>query len=309
MASQQSSSLGQLPEGVFSILDTDLYKLTMQCCVLKYFPETQVQYNLTNRTPDMRLNRSAYQWLQRQIKNLENIQLSEDELAFLKSTCPYLTPQYLRYLQSFRFRPAEQIELSFLATEDGHGDDEVGDIELHTKGSWLETILYEIPLLALVSEAYFKFIDRDWNHDGQREKALDKGRQLLENGCIFSEFGSRRRRDYHTQELVIHGLKDAQEEASKQGWKGKLSGTSNVHFAMKFGITPVGTVAHEWFMGIAAATDNYEDANEIALKYWVATFGEGVSDLGYDSWTDLTIAGARYRPDRYVWHIRFLRGL
>lgn len=147
---------------------------------------------------------------------------------------------------------------------------------MDVKGRWLDTILYEIPLLALTSEAYFKFCDKDWNHDGQEEKAANKGVKLMSNGCIFSEFGSRRRRDYHTQDLVLRGLKSAQDEATRQRWQGKLSGTSNVHFAMKYDILPVGTVAHEWFMGIASITNDYKNANETALRYWVGCFGEGV---------------------------------
>lgn len=140
----------------------------------------------------------------------------------------------------------------------------------------METILYEIPLLALVSEAYFKFCDKDWSHDGQEQKAYEKGATLLEHGCIFSEFGTRRRRDYHTQDIVIQGLRRAVAEATEKGWEGKLSGTSNVHFAMKHGLVPIGTVAHEWFMGVAAITNDYEQANRIALEYWTSTFGEGV---------------------------------
>lgn len=143
-------------------------------------------------------------------------------------------------------------------------------------GLWLETILYEIPLLALTSEAYFKFCDRDWTHDKQAEKAFEKGLKLMENSCIFSEFGTRRRRDYHTQDLVLAGLKNAHTEARTRGLGGKLAGTSNVHFAMKYNLPPVGTVAHEWFMGIASITNDYEHANEAALRYWVGCFGEGV---------------------------------
>lgn len=158
---------------------------------------------------------------------------------------------------------------------------------VHTQGLWVDTILYEIPLLALISEAYFKFCDRDWTYAGQVEKARRKGAQLLENGCIFSEFGSRRRRDYHTQDLVLQGLRQAQDDAAHSGWKGKLSGTSNVHFAMKHGLLPVGTVAHEWFMGVAAITNDYENANEIALRYWVATFGEGVSGCCVENFSNL----------------------
>ncbi|KAK8237831.1 nicotinate phosphoribosyltransferase-like protein [Phyllosticta capitalensis] len=270
------SSANALPEGVVSILDTDLYKLTMQCCVLKYFPNVHVTYSFTNRTPHMRFTRAAYRWLQAQIDKLANITLSDDELRYLESTCPYLTKPYIDYLSKFRFYPERQIQLSFKADDDTGADTDVGDLGLHTEGLWVETILYEIPLLALISEAYFKFCDKDWNYDGQLEKARHKGAQLLKNGCIFSEFGSRRRRDYHTQDLVLQGLTQAAKERQDKGHEGKLSGTSNVHFAMKYGIPPVGTVAHEWFMGIAAITNDYENANETALRYWVGTFGEGV---------------------------------
>jgi nicotinate phosphoribosyltransferase len=155
-------------------------------------------------------------------------------------------------------------------------DTDVGEFKMEIKGLWVETILYEIPLLALTSEAYFRFVDTDWTYDGQEEKAYDKGMRLLEGGCIASEFGTRRRRDYHTQALVFRGLVKASKEGEKQGLPGKISGTSNVHLAMRFGIPPIGTVAHEWFMGIAALTNDYEHATETALSYWVGCFGAGV---------------------------------
>ncbi len=147
---------------------------------------------------------------------------------------------------------------------------------MEVKGLWVDTILYEIPLLALTSEAYFRFMDRDWKYDGQEERAHEKGMRLLEGGCIVSEFGTRRRRDYHTQALVIRGLVKASKNCEKRGLPGKISGTSNVHLAMRFGIPPIGTVAHEWFMGVAAITGDYERATETALSYWVGCFGQGV---------------------------------
>lgn len=202
--------------------------------------------------------------------------MSEDEISFLKNKCTYLNAQYLHFLSTFRFKPSTQLKLSFSPTKETGSDDDPGDFHIHTEGLWLDTILYEIPLLALVSEAYFKFVETDWSHAGQVDKAYKKGRALLEGGCIISEFGSRRRRDYHTQDLVLQGLCRAADEGEKAGWSGKLSGSSNVHFAMKHDLLPIGTVAHEWFMGVAAITNNYESANEIALEYWTATFGEGV---------------------------------
>lgn len=75
---------------------------------------------------------------------------------------------------------------------------------------------------------------------------------------------------------MLQGLLRAAEKAKETDSKGKLMGTSNVHFAMRYGIPPNGTVAHEWFMAVAAITDDYEDANEIALRYWVGCFGKGV---------------------------------
>jgi nicotinate phosphoribosyltransferase len=197
-------------------------------------------------------------------------------LEFLKRECSYLNDAYLIYLESFRFKPAEQIEATFTPIEDTGSDNDAGEVHFAIKGLWVETILYEIPMLALTSEAYFRFVDKDWDHEAQEQKAYRKGCTLLQNGCLFSEFGSRRRRDYHTQDLVMTGLCKAAEEGRKEGWKGQLTGTSNVHFAMRHGVAPVGTVAHEWYMAIAAITNNYEDANELALRYWLGCFGKGV---------------------------------
>ncbi|KAI9802742.1 MAG: hypothetical protein M1825_002764 [Sarcosagium campestre] len=224
----------------------------------------------------MKFTVEAFHWLQANVAKLGNIRLSSEELEYLQSHCPYLNQQYLDYLQDFRLRPSDHVELTFESSSEKCDDKVLGSIHMGVKGLWVETILFEVPLLALTSEAYFRFCSRDWNHDGQREKACRKGLSLLENGCLFSEFGTRRRRDYRTQVLVLEGLKKAEDIATGKGWKGKLTGTSNVHFAMKTGLPAVGTVAHEWFMAVAAITNDYENATETALRYWIGTFGEGV---------------------------------
>ncbi|KAF2755078.1 nicotinate phosphoribosyltransferase [Pseudovirgaria hyperparasitica] len=280
MASKTVGHMDNKPV-ITSLLDTDLYKLTMQCCVLKYYKDVHVTYSFTNRTPHMKLSRAAFEWLRNQINQLSNLAITDKELSFLRQKCGFFmkpsTGNYLEYLKKFRLRPSEQIKTSFNPTVTSHSTDEqIGDVYIHIAGSWCDTILYEIPLLALISEAYFKFCDTEWSHDGQVEKATGKGKQLLEAGCVFSEFGTRRRRDYHTQKLVIEGLLEAQKIASAKGWKGVLSGTSNVHFAEQFDLNPIGTVAHEWFMGVAAFHNDYENATEMALQRWVGTFGEGV---------------------------------
>lgn len=227
----------------------------------------------------MRLTHGGFIWLQTQIKKLEHLIVTSEEVEWLRRTCPYLSESYLKYLAGFRLYPTDQVKLDFkYATSGDLTDATPGDVELSIHGLWLETILYEIPLLALVSEAYFKFTDRDWSHAGQVLKAKHKGERLLEAGCAFSEFGSRRRRDYKTHDMVLQGLVQAQKEAETngKGWAGQFTGTSNVHFAMKYGLNPIGTVAHEWFMGIAAMTQDYANANEKSMQLWIDTFGRGV---------------------------------
>ncbi|KAH8174675.1 nicotinate phosphoribosyltransferase (NAPRTase) family protein [Sarocladium implicatum] len=268
------NSSSPFPEGVISFLDTDLYKLTMQCAVFKFFKDVPVTYAFTNRTPEKRLSRAAFAWLKEQIRKLGNISLSNEEYLFLKKHCDYLTNDYLEFLKEFQLRPREQVDITFTTVgADTSSDNDIGEVDIKIKGTWVDTILYEIPLLALTSEAYFRFMDTDWNYDGQEEKSYEKGMQLLEAGCITSEFGTRRRRDYHTQALVFRGLVKASKAASEKGLPGKLSGTSNVHLAMRFNIPPVGTVAHEWFMGIAAIVGDYKSATETALRHWVSCFG------------------------------------
>jgi nicotinate phosphoribosyltransferase len=212
------------------------------------------------------------------LTDLANIKITAEELTFLRTKCNFLSKEHLDYLETFRFTPASQVDFQFVPDQENGDENTTGNIVLHVQGLWLETILYEIPLLALVSEGYFKFIDKAWTYESQCENAKAKGLKLLEGGCVFSEFGTRRRRDYHTQDLVMQGLMEAQKEFEAGGKEGgKFTGSSNVHFSMKYGVLPVGTVAHEWFMGVAAITGDYKHANELALKYWVGTFGAGVS--------------------------------
>lgn len=210
-------------------------------------------------------------------QELGNISLSEEEYRFLQTHCKYLSHEYLAFLRDFQLRPREQVSVKFHPDEELDDDAVTGSVDIKIEGSWSETILYEIPILALTSEAYFRFMDTDWNYDGQEELAFEKGMRLLEAGCITSEFGTRRRRDYHTQALVFRGLIKASKAAEGRGLSGKLSGTSNVHLAMRFGIPPVGTVAHEWFMGTAAIFNDYRQATELALSHWVSCFGANLA--------------------------------
>ncbi|ORY87792.1 Quinolinate phosphoribosyl transferase [Protomyces lactucae-debilis] len=252
------------PEGVASLLDTDFYKITMQAAIFHHYPDVEVSYKFFNRSPEMKLNAPAFSWLETQVARLGDLSIADDEIAYLRSHCAYLPDKYLEFLRQFRLRPQEQVHLCI---------DQDGQLQISIEGLWKETILYEIPLLSLVSEAYFKFVDTDWTYDGQVEKASAKGKALLEAGCLFSEFGTRRRRDYKTQDLVLQGLLAAAQGKSEDVL-GQLVGTSNIHFAARYNLKAIGTVAHEWFMGTAAISGDYLHANRLALLKWREVYGD-----------------------------------
>ncbi|KAG8908353.1 nicotinate phosphoribosyltransferase [Tulasnella sp. 403] len=266
---------------VSSILDTDLYKLTMQQAVTHHFPDAEVVYYFTNRSKSMRFNQAAIEAITQAINQLENVQLTDQELVWLRKACPYFKSGYLDFLSRFRFKPKEQVTLRFTPSSDSP---EWGDLDIDFKGKWSETILYETPVMAIVSEAYFKHVDTDWTLEKQEGRAYAKGKKLYEAGAILSEFGSRRRRSYMAQNLVIQGLLRADKDLRASG-KGRLAGTSNVHFAHIYDLAPIGTIAHEWMMGVAA-TNGYEGANMLALKLWEQVYPPSPSNALHIALTD-----------------------
>ncbi|KAJ7219967.1 nicotinate phosphoribosyltransferase [Mycena pura] len=244
-----------------SLLDTDLYKLTMQQAVLRHFPNTRVSYKFTLRDKTAVFTKLAFRVFQETVDHFDQLVLTEAEQAWLKQTCPYFSTEYLSYLRDYRFKPAEQVHIEFVPYAT---DGETGVIEIDIAGPWVETIFWEVPLMACLSEIYFQYVATDWNYDGQQALAYEKGKALLQADCVFSEFGTRRRRSFEAQDIVVEALVQASKDIPS---KGKLSGTSNVHLAHKYDLTPVGTIAHEWFMGVAALR-GYKNANSVAMDLW-----------------------------------------
>jgi nicotinate phosphoribosyltransferase len=167
---------------------------------------------------------------------MESLQLTQQEKEFM-SKLSFFDEEYINYLEAFRYKPTENVFVTF--------DEDTQDLDLQIKGDWLATILYEVPLLSLISEAYFRFVDTDWSYNSQSENAFSKAKTLLEQGCTFSEFGTRRRRDGKTQDIVVKAIVKAHEAYQSQvtGPKsGNFVGTSNVYLAMKLGLEPIGTI-------------------------------------------------------------------
>ncbi|KAK7032968.1 nicotinate phosphoribosyltransferase [Favolaschia claudopus] len=260
-----------------SIIDTDLYKLTMQQAVLHHFPNSESCYKFTLRDK-VPFTQKAFEIFQQTLGHFVKLALTESEHEWLKKTCPYFTTEYLTYLRNYRFKPSEQVRAKFVPSSAGS---DVGLIEIEIHGPWVETIFWEVPLMATLSEIYFKYVVTDWSYDGQSALAYEKGRALLQADCVFSEFGTRRRRSFKTQDIVMESLVRASKDVKSNG---KLSGTSNVHLAHKHNLVPIGTIAHEWFMGVAAVK-GYENANAVAMDLWEQVYPNAILIALTDTFT------------------------
>ncbi|MCQ0110609.1 nicotinate phosphoribosyltransferase [Zhouia amylolytica] len=240
-----------------SILDNDFYKFTMQCAVVKLFPEVKAKYKFINRG-EHKFPKGFGHALRSAVDNMAKLQLTRDEKLFLTDTCHYFNPAYIDFLEGYRFDPSE-------VTIKQTGE----DLEVYVSGYWYRTILWEVPLLSLICELYYELTEQErWPKERVISNTLEKIRLYNELGVTFAEFGTRRRHSYRTHREVMHTLST---------YKGKsFIGSSNVHMAMLYKVKPIGTHAHEWFM-FHAAEYGFKMANALSLEHWVDVYR---GDLG-----------------------------
>lgn len=240
---------------ITSLLDTDLYKLTMQNFVLQTYPNAVVTYKFNNRNKDMKFNTLFLGHLAHALSELAKVRLTDSEEKFLREKCPYLTESYIQYLKNYKF-DLREVRYSL--------DDE-NNLDILISGPWHSTILWEVPLMAIISELYFKHCDTDWTYSDEKQfnLATDKAFGLGIHNCVFADFGTRRRRSYNVHCIVVNAMDLANKEAKNNGFVG----TSNVHLAHKFGLKPIGTMAHEFIMGVSAL-EGLRHANRFALEKW-----------------------------------------
>ncbi len=240
-----------------SILDNDFYKITMQNAVVKLFPSQIVKYEFINRGKH-HFPEGFDKALRDAVTKMAELKLSKDEKQFLAKTCPYLDLPYLDFLEGYHYDPSE-----VRIQQEGN------DLKVTVEGLWYRTILWEVPLLSLISELHYimNHLERDSN-EIVISKTLEKAEQLNKLGVNFAEFGTRRRHSYRVQNLVMEALMQKQDS--------NFIGSSNVHFAMKYNVKPIGTHAHEWFM-FHAAEYGFKMANQLALEHWVDVYR---GDLG-----------------------------
>ena len=241
-----------------SILDNDAYKFTMQRAVLESAPDADVEYRFLNRQPEGNVNQAMFDGILHDIEQLSTLEMTPSEHDWIERKMPYLGSDYLEYLKNYRFDPNEVL-LDF-NTPHGHPLT-YNELELSIKGKWHRTILWEVPLMAIISKNYFLHVDKNWKEDGQDKLAHIKGARLHRAGCHWADFGTRRRRNYAAQDRIV---------SIHKKYNGFI-GTSNVHLAHKYDVSPIGTMAHEWIMA-ASILYSLRHANRYALEKWVEIY-------------------------------------
>ncbi|GLZ87872.1 nicotinate phosphoribosyltransferase 1 [Metapseudomonas resinovorans] len=252
-----------MPDSAFSgriiqnLLDTDFYKLTMMQAVLHNYPNAEVEWELRCRNDEDLTPYLAE--IRFQIEQLADISITPDQLNFLERI-PFIKPDFIRFLSLFRFN------LRYLQL----GIDN-GQLCVRLRGPWLHVILFEIPLLAIISEVRNRYRYRDVKLVQARERLYRKLDWLSANasddelaGFQLADFGTRRRFSYRVQEEVVHIL--------KRDFPGRFVGTSNVHLAREYDIKPIGTMAHEWLMAHQQLGPRLIDSQIAALDCWVREY-------------------------------------
>ena len=253
--------------------DDDLYKFSMCCAVIDNYPRAQVKYRFVDRNNTIYPQGFA-ELVREQVKMLESVVITDEEIAFMHDKCYYIPHWFYTYLKGFRYR-SEWVEVS---------QDAEGHLRIDFEGNWSDTILLEVKVLAIVSELYYIVTGQDdrFDYDDYYRRSYDKAERLLDAGCVFSDFGTRRRASFRAEDTVVRAFLDcAKARGHKPG--GKLVGTSNVYLAMKYGVMPVGTMAHEFVCAIGGMFGP-QMANHLAMNAWRNTFRGALGTYLYDSY-------------------------
>ena len=234
---------------IHSILDTDTYKLTMQQAIAYHYPRVEVEYEFINRGKTQ-FPHGFGQRLREAVNAMAKLRLATEEESFLREQCYYFTPNYVDMLRGYRY-DSPQVNIRQVG----------GELFVTIKGLWYLATLWEVPVLATISELYYEMTDKKPDKEWQTRFGV-KAERMSDAGCVVSDFGSRRRASYDVHDQVVGMLKDFS----------CCAGTSNVHLAHKYGLTPIGTMAHEFIMGHAAMF-GYRRATAEMLNAWVKVYG------------------------------------
>ncbi|GDX56375.1 nicotinate phosphoribosyltransferase [Comamonadaceae bacterium] len=266
---------------IASLLDTDLYKFTMMQVVLHQFPGARVEYRFKCRNLDIdpQSGRAGRQLaahvseIRDEIRHLCSLHFQDAELAYLRSM-RFIKSDFVDFLGLFKLNE-QCVTVSPLPS---------GDIDIVIKGPWLHTILFEIPVLAIVNEVFFRNTQPLPDLlEGRRRLDVKIG-QLQAEGLSdlkIADYGTRRRfsKAWHEEVLRVLAarLGSGQSSGEMSVAGGQLAGTSNVLYAMKLGLVPLGTMAHEYLQACQALGPRLRDSQTYAFESWAKEYR---GDLG-----------------------------
>ena len=248
---------------IVSLLETDLYKFSMGQAIYHQFSDYKTTWSFKCRNEDVHFTSEMVEEIKRQIKLYCDLRFKEEELQYLNDI-QWIKGSYVDFLRLWKPR-FDDFEI---------GTDADCGLTIETKGTWLNTSMYEIPTLAIVNEVYFRMaFDYDSLYKSFEKRLDDKIAGILDGTYelgAFSEFGLRRRLSAAAQDLAVRKLTDTKLPAGNI-----FVGTSNVYLAMKHGVKPVGTMAHEWIMCVGQGNHKHNPAysNWYALDAWVKEYG------------------------------------
>ena len=258
----------RLAQIITSLLETDLYKFSMGQAIYHQFPSYKTTWTFKCRNKDVKFTSEMVEEIKEQIKAYCNLRFTEDELEYLDKI-RWIKGSYIDFLRLWKPR-FEDFEITT--------DAECG-LAIETKGTWLNTSMYEIPTLAIVNEVYFRMAyDYAELLDEFEDRLELKINALCGQAMVhkydlstFSEFGLRRRLSAEAQEEVVKELAAYNEKYVDS----HFIGTSNVYLAKKYGLTPVGTMAHEWIMCVGQGDYSHNPAhsNRFAMEAWRKEYG------------------------------------
>ncbi|MBT2335139.1 nicotinate phosphoribosyltransferase [Variovorax paradoxus] len=302
---------------IHSLLDTDLYKFTMMQVVLHHFPGARVEYRFKCRNPGIDLAQFAGQ-IREEVRSLCSLQFRDAELTYLRSM-RFIKSDFVDFLGLFRLN-----EKCISITPQPSGE-----LEIRIEGPWLHTILFEIPVLAIVNEVYFRNTQKKPDLEEGRRRLETKIGQLQDAGLAdlkIADYGTRRRfsKDWHEEVLRtlnarLGAVTSPPVHAEPGARLPQLAGTSNVLYAMKLGLIPLGTMAHEYLQACQGLGPRLRDSQIFGFESWAREYrgdlGIALSDVygmsaflrDFDLYFCKLFDGARHDSgDPFQWGERML---
>ncbi|HDR2781350.1 TPA: nicotinate phosphoribosyltransferase [Enterobacter sichuanensis] len=238
-----------------TLLDTDAYKLHMQQAVFHHYYDVHVAAEFRCRGDDL-LGIYADS-IREQVDAMQHLTLQDDEYQWL-SGLPFFKTDYLNWLRDFRYKP-EQVTVV----------NDNGKLDIRLEGPWREVIMWEVPLLAVISELAHRYRSPE---TGVAQAVASLENKLaafstMTEGLDMSrfrlmDFGTRRRFSRDVQEAIVKRLQ-------QEPW---FVGTSNYDLARRLDLTPMGTQAHEWFQAHQQISPDLANSQRAALAAWLEEY-------------------------------------